>query len=234
MKNINFYAKDELVYEIMSEPTSSIKMLPDWYKNMPTHQYPNKIFRNPLTNNVNLTAKKCVPFLDSLSSGYMITLQSDIYAVDPNEYGQRLIWEVGFDVVSTHAEWQIGDMSPPNGFEKSPYKWDGHWGIELPVGYSLLIVHPLNRFDLPFFTISAIVDSDSHKIPLNLPFFLKENFCGKIEKGTPVAQIIPFKRDSWKSHRLSANIKHSFAIDKLKSVIDRSYKKNLWKRKIYK
>ena len=234
MKKINFYAKDDLSYETMNEPKPSIKMLPQWYKKMSSHQYKNNIFRNPTTGETNLTAKRCIPFFDALSSGYMITLQSDIYAVDPTEYRNRLIWEVEFDVVSTHASWQIGDMQAPDNFEKSPYKWEGSWGIETPPGYSILITHPLNRFDLPFFTLSAIVDSDSYNIPLNIPFFLKENFYGKIEKGTPIAQIIPFKRESWNSDRKIAKIKYSFAINKLKSVIDRSYKNNFWHKKDYK
>jgi hypothetical protein len=47
--------------------------------------------------------------------------------------------------------------------------------------------------------LPAIVDTDKHPIMVNFPFFLKENFSGVIPYGTPIVQVIPFKRENWKS-----------------------------------
>jgi hypothetical protein len=47
--------------------------------------------------------------------------------------------------------------------------------------------------------MSAIVDSDKFYGSGNIPFFLKADFEGTIEKGTPIAQLIPIKRKSWKA-----------------------------------
>ena len=40
-------------------------------------------------------------------------------------------------------------------------KFNNFWTIEAPQGYSLLFTHPVNRTDLPFTTITGLVDSDS-------------------------------------------------------------------------
>jgi hypothetical protein len=64
----------------------------------------------------------------------------------------------------------------------------------------MLVTHPLNRFDLPFTTVSGIVDEG---VPWggNFSFWVNKGFQGVIPKGTPIAQIIPFKTESWKSEK---------------------------------
>ena len=71
------------------------------------------------------------------------------------------------------------------------------FGVELPKGYSLLVTQPFNRHDLPFTIPSAIVDADTKFFPIDIRLFLKRGFEGKIKKGTPIYQMIPFKRESW-------------------------------------
>ena len=66
--------------------------------------------------------------------------------------------------------------------------------------------------------------------------FLKEGFEGIIEKGTPMFQIIPFKRNNWES-------KFSFLEDgqdlinfdrDVRATIVNNYVKNFWEKKSYK
>ena len=75
------------------------------------------------------------------------------------------------------------------------------WIPKLPDGYSLLITHPHNRLDLPFTTLSGIIDADKfHHVGFGqYPFYIDHNFEGVIPLGTPMFQMIPFKRDEWKS-----------------------------------
>ena len=78
-------------------------------------------------------------------------------------------------------------------------KFNNFWTIELPPGYSLLVTHPVNRHDLPF------VDADrtGRCRPLPRQFhplsraLARSRFNGVLPKGTPVAQCLPVKRDSW-------------------------------------
>jgi len=48
-------------------------------------------------------------------------------------------------------------------------------------------------------TVSGIIDNDKVNLPGSMPFFLKEGWTGVIPKGTPYAQLIPFKREDWES-----------------------------------
>jgi hypothetical protein len=80
-------------------------------------------------------------------------------------------------------------------------KFNNFWTIQTPPGYSLMFTHPLNRIDLPFTTISGLVDTDLFFDNLiNFPARWHDvDFNGVLPKGTPVAQCIPVKREGWKS-----------------------------------
>src|SRR5215475_8103617 len=41
-------------------------------------------------------------------------------------------------------------------------KFHNLWTIEAPEGYAVLLTHPLNRVDLPFTTLTGIVDCDRY------------------------------------------------------------------------
>ena len=107
--------------------------------------------------------------------------------------------------------------------------------INIPKNYSILFTHPLNRHDLPFTTLSGIVDSGLITSPTgSVPFYIKENFEGLIPQGTPIAQLIPIRQESW-----SSKIKNGLVEKSLKQTISSNlvfsgwYKKNIWKRKNY-
>jgi len=77
-------------------------------------------------------------------------------------------------------------------------KWHNPWGIKTPPGYSCLFVQPLHRESV-FTIMPGIVDTDTYNNPVNFPFVLNDTkFQGIIPAGTPIAQVIPFKRDSWR------------------------------------
>ena len=76
-------------------------------------------------------------------------------------------------------------------------KWINPWSIQTPKGYSVLFTQPMHR-ESPFCIMDGIVDTDSYNAPVNFPFVLNDwNYEGMIPAGTPMAQVIPFKRDSW-------------------------------------
>jgi len=80
-----------------------------------------------------------------------------------------------------------------------PYpKWINHWAIRTPKGYSTMFVQPMHRESV-FTILPGIVDTDEYYAPINFPMVINDpNFEGLIPKGTPIAQVIPFKRESWK------------------------------------
>ena len=78
-------------------------------------------------------------------------------------------------------------------------KFHNFWTIESPPGYSLLFTHPVNRADLPFTTLTGLVDTDAYRdVNVHFPAHWHDlDFNGVLPKGTPVAQCIPVKRESW-------------------------------------
>jgi hypothetical protein len=62
-----------------------------------------------------------------------------------------------------------------------------------------LITHPINRLDLPFETLTGMVDADRYRDNfINFPARWRDrDFNGVLPKGTPLAQCVPIKRDEW-------------------------------------
>jgi hypothetical protein len=110
---------------------------------------------------------------------------------------------------------------------------------KLPKGWSALITSPNNRFDLPFRATTGIVDSDlfygmSAGQGGNYPFYLNKGFEGIIPVGTPMYQIIPFKRENWKSTQLKYD--EEDAIKKHTNIrrhFVSGYKKEYWQKKTF-
>ena len=64
--------------------------------------------------------------------------------------------------------------------------------------------------------------------------YLKTGFSGIIERGTPMLQIIPFKRESWKSVEDESILKQGRIANNLAiNTIQHWYKKNAWFKKTY-
>ena len=67
--------------------------IPDWYKKIPKWKN-NEIYS--MDNGFNNTVKQCVPFLDTLTIGYMVTLPFDIY-VKNNNGVPYITWKDGIE-----------------------------------------------------------------------------------------------------------------------------------------
>ena len=191
-----------------------------------------KVFSN---KEQNVTVKWCNPFGDALGAGYFIFLENDVQVRLENNK-QIFVWtNGGNNFISQHTPSQISDELIPDNYSEQPWKFKNFWGIETPAGYSTMFTHPLNRTELPFITLTGVVDTDGYRQPVHFPFIIRKDFEGIIEAGTPIAQIIPFKRESWQSEILD------FDADKVAEIeagfrrkIFRAYKMLYWKRKEYK
>jgi hypothetical protein len=80
-------------------------------------------------------------------------------------------------------------------------KFHNLWTIQAPEGYALLVTHPVNRCDLPFTTLTGLVDCDRYYDNwIHFPAqWHNDRFEGVLKRGTPIAQIIPVRRDTWTS-----------------------------------
>lgn len=173
-------------------PTAIKKIMPEWYKKSELYWEKDGQEIPGL--------KACLPFLDAMITGYALTTPVDLYIEKTPEGNLSIKWdkELSPEDVVTERVGEIGSkIVRPAGHMENHLIWHSGWGFKVPKGYSVLVTHPLNRFDLPFTTTSAIVDSDTYFPWGNIPFFIKKDFEGMIPAGTPFAQLLPIKREKW-------------------------------------
>jgi hypothetical protein len=228
---IKFTSSSDHVFEVRERPQPAAKYIPDWWKQIPKYTEPqNKL---ELIPKANVTVKQCAPVLDIFSSGYIIPLWSDI-VVNQSPDGVTINWATELPVMDSWSISQSSLFKPPVGFDKIAFKYLHGWNIKTPPGWSCLFIHPVAYQDLPIRSISGIVDTDILDGLINCPFFIQKGFEGIIEKGTPMVQVIPFKRDSWESKiEKEHNSKHFFNHEKISTKIY-GYYSSLRERKNYK
>ena len=180
-------------------PMAAKKHVAPYWKNMPMFhgEGDEEKFKNKTANrsNVFLSLKHCMPYFDAMTAGYHYVLHTDTEVYLENGL-PKLKWS---SPVEPAGDRVLKEMPVPHGHYPAHFGWQMYWGFELPEGYSALITHPINRYDLPFTTVSGLVDYDIYPLPGNVSFHIKNNFEGIIEAGTPIMSIIPVKRENWKS-----------------------------------
>lgn len=219
------------VHPYVELPTPAKKHVPEWYRKTPKYTDGASSPNVKTPERGNLGMKACIPFLDAFITGYTVTLWQDV-KVEIVDGVTNFAWSAAPDVLTGRSSEQ--SFPVPHGHAEGQYVWLIPFIIETPPGYSVLITHPLNRFDLPFTTLSAVVDSDKVLPSGNCPFYLKEGFEGIIEAGTPLYQVIPFKRDDWTSEKDESLVqKDGQRKYDMNRVFSGNYKKNIWSKKNY-
>ena len=248
-KEIEFSAHEDYFALKEDYPTPVKLNIPEWFKKL-EHTVLDK------------TVKGCIPFLDSLTSGYLLKIPQDFHVrhnVDnKNEKGE--IFKDSFQTFGLHDMSQLInakfinlnsgiDTHPTKQVEGSPfieknknlpfYKILNPWKIKTPKGYSCLFVPPLNNSDDRFHIIPAIVDTDTFPNEINFPIIINGDKYPVLEttikKGTPYVQIIPFKRDNWKMTlipRKQKEVQKSRLFYGLKIL--HTYKEKYWSKKLWK
>jgi hypothetical protein len=214
----------------LEQPKPASKLVPDWYKN--TQSYTNGERKPAGDGNTTATIKRCVPVFDAITAGYIIESPADVF-VSIKDGKQWFEWS-DFGLIRFHPIEQA-----PEHPDKKPFsypKWSNPWAVTTPKGYSTLFVQPFHRESV-FTILPGIVDTDQYTAAVNFPFVINDPaFEGLIPKGTPIAQVIPFKRDSWtmklgNRKDLEAQAK---VTKKLQSKFFDKYKSMFWTKKEYK
>jgi len=235
MNTIEFHC-DDITIDAVPHPIPANKCIPDWFRKLPADISYN-----------GATVKRCMPFLDSMTSGYIIPLWQDLYFkhyIEDNEDRIQYAWGGSANkgvshAVSNHSYEQIkGSPIGKTRFGSIPMKFHSPWIIKTPPGYSCLITAPLNRYEQDFEIISAIVDTDLYFDKLNFPFiWTTPNFEGTLKTGLPLVQVIPFKRENWKvkvgalNHKTSKKLMSNNLLRQLN--FKKLYKNMFWSKKSY-
>lgn len=217
-------------------PIPASTMVPEWYKDLESYMSGEK---KPNGNaGTTATAKRCMPIFDAMTGGYLILTHADLFVSQKEEPDGKVIpfyeW-ANHGAISFHPKEQLPDHPDDTGHEVAYPKWNNTWGIKTPPGYSTLFIPPMHR-ENPIIALPGVVDTDTYNSPVNFPFVLRDpKMEGLIPAGTPIVQVIPFKRDSWKmetggQEALETQDKIN---KKLRSVFFDSYKRQFRQPKEY-
>ena len=219
------FASNELHFDDMGPMK---KVVPEWYKKVEKYTG-GKLDIDPPT----ITVKNCMPFLDGLTAGYYIPLAVDLLVKNVDGV-PTFKWRAQTKLVSGRDHTSFESLPIPAGHNGSHFIWEMQHTMKVEPGYSLLIMHPLNRHDLPFTTLGAVVDANYAMNGGNVPFFLKDGFEGVIPAGTPIAQVIPIKRENWELVKNQDLLEEALHNNKLSfKYIVGWYKKYIWQKKSY-
>lgn len=173
-------------------PTPSKLHIPEWLKRLAPYSDEKQNDQ---------TAKRCMPMLDAVMSGYTIVTTEDI-KVEQTETTPYYRWSSGLGI-EFHT---VNQASTHAGVHAPIPKWLNPWSIQTPRGYSCLFVAPLNNDGMAFTPFAGVVDTDTYIPVVNFPFLLSDpNFEGLVPAGTPIVQVIPFQREAWTIETIVGN-----------------------------
>lgn len=243
-KTIRFVSNRPWVNEkSASRPGPIAKTLPDWYRKADRFVIDpetGKPREKPDGGGKVPSWKACPAVFDVMASGYAYKTPCDIEFIENSEGNieAKVLDAQHKDILMDRMP--LSNFPAPQGFHRKHFAWWADWAVELPAGYSALYTHPLNRFELPFLTVSGIVDNDKVHLPGTMPFFFRKGVTGVLPAGTPYAQIFPFKREHWESEfDLSLTQQEMSAKNRENSAKYRKpdggiYQKEVWERRRYK
>ena len=213
---IEFYPSSKEVELLVPPPKPAANYIPEWYKKVPKFSGKKVEIKEDGPYIAGPNIKSCMPFLDSMMNGYIQETWQDI-SINYKEEKVIATYPAIPQIIDTRKEVN----TPIDGrFYNNEFVWKAPWMPKLPKGWSMLFTHPLNNMDLPFQTVSGIIDADVfYHIPFgNFPFYIRSDFSGLIPAGTPMYQMIPIKRESWSSKSIAWNpdeqLKRRFMIGK--------------------
>ena len=228
--NIKFISTDQDVrdnYPVLSAK----KLLPKWFKDLPTDK-----FAYPIGSALP-TIKKCMPATDMLTSGYIIQNVTDIDIIKEKVQGNFIENRIKVKNNEYAPDAHRFEMCPVKNPNKQHWiKLKNPWLVRTPPGYSCLFIHPMNRMEERWKIIEGVVDTDSYVNLTNFPFILKKrNKQFLIKKGDPMVQVVPFKRESWKAWSgFYIEELHGKTIKMINSKWVDRYKKMFWSKKSFK
>jgi len=207
-------------------PKPASFFIPEWYKKMEA-SIPKKDI-NPDTSIV--TIKKCIPVLDAMTAGYIIVTPCDLHVSMKDEEPFYITAKPG--IIAFHPLKQAYSHPKANGYTIP--KWNNPWAIKTPKGVSCLFLPPLHRDNDKFEILQGVVDTDTYSAAVNFPFLLKNPEKELIiPAGTPMAQVIPFRREEWISEVSNNGKEHEEINISLNSQFYDRYKHRYWQRKKY-
>ena len=208
-KRIKFYPFNEIASKDIDSPKPAEKHIPEWYRKQPGSINDEAGYAQGMLQS---TVKRCMPVFDAITAGYILVAPVDIFidATQPD----RLVKEVPLaakmglpELFATHGSEQYSHFPIDTSiYHKEILRINTYWSIQTEKNSSSIIMQPIHQDISPLMAITGIVDTDKMITDGHFSFLVKKGFKGVIKQGTPLAQVIPFNRDSWKSEVVDSNI----------------------------
>lgn len=172
-------------------PQPAINFVPKWFNNIPTH-----------TNRHNTiiklgTARTCPSFSETFKDGYIIPAPCDIYLRVNKEKSWE--WQTANNKISLtiHEDDTLLDYLPPKSNIKKVFKLHYPFNIFTSKGISTRVMPVFWEFNKDFTVPHGQFHTDKvHQLNLQILYTSdKEEIV--IKQGTPLAHLIPFKRNKF-------------------------------------
>ena len=190
------FAASKTLVDALPHPRPAAKFMPKWLQAMEKNGDKSVHASKP-------TIKSCLPVIEAVSNGYIIPLWADlIIKIDETnslyaEFSGNITKELGHEMLTCQLQEEIGQNNGLTNMSVHgiPLKFSTPWDIITPPGYSVLIKSP-PYVDHNIHILEGVVDTDTYTIAINFPFVWTGRERGEwlIPRGTPIAQVIPFKR----------------------------------------
>ncbi len=186
---------DPALIDVLPRPTAARSALPEWLRKMPASAHSDTHGHDVRT------LKHCPPFIDAMMHGFVVPLPCDVHVAKG-----ELSWDWRLpplsveghtrSPISFHVPAQLTG-TPMHEATQVAVKFNAFWTIELEPGWALFATHPVNRHELPFRTVTGLVDSDRfHDVGIFFPaIWTDPDYSGTLVRGTPVAQCFPVPRE---------------------------------------
>ena len=186
---LTFSCPSELI-SILPPPLPARVQHPVWYDRMPEDAY------SEMGDEDVKTVRCDVGFSASFDEGVMLRLACSVHVDRPGE----LRWDWGPPAMGLRnlprspihmLDSAFVAGTPFYHRDRALLTFSSFWAVELPEGWSLLMCHPLNRFDTPFQILSRIVKGKvgEPQQPLEVyGVWQDEFFTGVLPRGMPFVQ----------------------------------------------
>ena len=190
---VEFFTQTRGLVDV-APPVPAAHCIPDWFRRA-----------NPVTpgggndpgmklRGVNTDVGRCPGLLDMMGKGFIIPLWCDYRVSVAADGTVNWIAPDGIFKLASHPFEQLKGM--PQKHEYPALKFIIPWFVRTPSGYSCMFTAPYYQFESRFSVLPGIVDTDNYH-NAHLPTLLNIDPGEEIliERGTPLVQVIPIRRE---------------------------------------
>jgi len=188
---IEFFTNVETLPEVVPIEHGA-RVMPAWWKQTPA-AIPGKDPRI-----VPGTAKVCPAFPDLYSAAYVVPLWCDVIFDFNNGEPRARTSAPDMFSVSFHGPEQFLNYAPSSirASTVAVMKLEAPWYVRTSPGYSVLQLPAFYEFDPRVTVMMGVIRSDVHH-EINQQVMVHHRGSFVLERGTPIAMYIPFKREKF-------------------------------------